>query len=344
MAAPASLVRVVRGGIGDAAAGRHRLSEPDRCAKAGRRGAKKRRDLPHRVCQDARRHAARDGRVPASRRRAASRDHAAVALRGPAGARVLRRVERRSWRSGRRTATSALTQDARGTGRSQGTFHPIVQEQADGYDAVEWAAAQPWSTGKVGMLGTQYFGVTQWQAALTAPPHSGRDFAGPDRDRLSRPLDLRERRLRPLVRPELDPELPRAGHASAQAGRNGRVRATRRASQAMSTWRRASSTSSRSGSARLPLTAFAEFRTLAPYYYEWLEHPELRRLLGQGGRRGPVGQDQGSGAHPRRLGRPVRRRTRSAASRGCARAADRRSRAAGRSSSCSPEDTAAPAC
>ena len=67
-----------------------------------------------------------------------------------------------------------VTQDARGTCRSQGSFQPIVQEQADGYDAVEWAAAQPWSNGKVGMPGTRYFGVTQWQAALTARRISSR--------------------------------------------------------------------------------------------------------------------------------------------------------------------------
>ena len=64
-----------------------------------------------------------------------------------------------------------ITQDVRGTFRSHGTFQPFVQEQADGHDAVEWAAKQPWSDGKVGMAGSSYFGVTQWQAALTAPPH-----------------------------------------------------------------------------------------------------------------------------------------------------------------------------
>ena len=65
----------------------------------------------------------------------------------------------------------AVNQDSRGTFRSQGTFNPFFQEQSDGYDAVEWAAAQSWSTGKVAMTGVSYFGVTQWQAAVTAPPH-----------------------------------------------------------------------------------------------------------------------------------------------------------------------------
>ena len=65
----------------------------------------------------------------------------------------------------------ALNQDVRGTYRSEGFFHPMVQEADDGYDAVEWAAAQAWSTGKVGMFGGSYVGLTQWQAAIRRPPH-----------------------------------------------------------------------------------------------------------------------------------------------------------------------------
>ena len=42
---------------------------------------------------------------------------------------------------------------------------------ADGYDTVEWAAALPGSSGKVGMYGSSYVGATQWLAAVTAPPH-----------------------------------------------------------------------------------------------------------------------------------------------------------------------------
>src|SRR4051794_10581367 len=65
----------------------------------------------------------------------------------------------------------ALNQDVRGMYRSEGRFNPMVQEARDGYDAVEWAAAQPWSTGKVGMYGGSYVGLTQWQAAIQSPPH-----------------------------------------------------------------------------------------------------------------------------------------------------------------------------
>jgi len=69
-----------------------------------------------------------------------------------------------------RRGYAVVNQDVRGRYRSDGSFHPFHQEINDGYDAVEWAAAQPWSTGKVGMFGTSYVGATQWLAAIGAPP------------------------------------------------------------------------------------------------------------------------------------------------------------------------------
>ena len=64
-----------------------------------------------------------------------------------------------------------LNQDTRGRFRSEGEFDPMRQEAKDGYDAVEWAATQTWSNGKVGMIGGSYVGLTQWQAAIEQPPH-----------------------------------------------------------------------------------------------------------------------------------------------------------------------------
>ncbi len=66
---------------------------------------------------------------------------------------------------------AVVVQDTRGRHASQGPFEPFVHEADDGYDAVEWAAAQPWSTGDVGVFGSSYLGVTALQAALAAPPH-----------------------------------------------------------------------------------------------------------------------------------------------------------------------------
>jgi putative CocE/NonD family hydrolase len=65
----------------------------------------------------------------------------------------------------------AVLQEVRGTGTSGGHFNAVVQEVNDQYDATEWAAAQPWSTGKVGTTGGSYLGIDQWAGALSAPPH-----------------------------------------------------------------------------------------------------------------------------------------------------------------------------
>ncbi len=64
-----------------------------------------------------------------------------------------------------------VVQDIRGQGNSDGQFSEFTNDQDDGYDSVEWAAALPGSNAKVGMYGSSYVGATQWLAAVTAPPH-----------------------------------------------------------------------------------------------------------------------------------------------------------------------------
>jgi putative CocE/NonD family hydrolase len=64
-----------------------------------------------------------------------------------------------------------VVQDTRGRFTSEGEWYPLRDEGPDGYDSVEWGAALPGSTGKVGMYGASYFGFTQWASALQQPPH-----------------------------------------------------------------------------------------------------------------------------------------------------------------------------
>ena len=71
---------------------------------------------------------------------------------------------------GRRGYAVAI-QDCRGRFASEGRWVPFFNEARDGYDAVEWLAAQPWSTGKVGMVGGSYVGWVQLWAAVEKPPH-----------------------------------------------------------------------------------------------------------------------------------------------------------------------------
>ena len=59
----------------------------------------------------------------------------------------------------------------RGRYHSDGEFRPYENEGRDGYDTIEWAAAQPWSNGAVGTFGLSYPGAVQWLAAVENPPH-----------------------------------------------------------------------------------------------------------------------------------------------------------------------------
>jgi uncharacterized protein len=64
-----------------------------------------------------------------------------------------------------------VIQDTQGRYRSEGEWYPFKNESNDGYDTVEWAAALPYSNGKVGMFGGSYVGATQFLAAIAHPPH-----------------------------------------------------------------------------------------------------------------------------------------------------------------------------
>lgn len=62
--------------------------------------------------------------------------------------------------------------DVIGTGNSGGCYdYGGNREKRTGYDLVEYVGTQPWSSGKVGMLGGSYDGTTQYAAAIEKPPH-----------------------------------------------------------------------------------------------------------------------------------------------------------------------------
>jgi putative CocE/NonD family hydrolase len=63
--------------------------------------------------------------------------------------------------------------DVRGTGSSPGIAldEYTIDETNDGYDTVEWLAAQPWCDGNVAMWGVSYGGFTAIQVAALRPPH-----------------------------------------------------------------------------------------------------------------------------------------------------------------------------
>ena len=60
--------------------------------------------------------------------------------------------------------------DSRGAGRSPGWLDPFAPRETDDLAAcIEWAAAQPWSNGKVGLNGISYYAMNQWHVASRSP-------------------------------------------------------------------------------------------------------------------------------------------------------------------------------
>ena len=74
-----------------------------------------------------------------------------------------------------RAGYAVVSMDSRGRYGSEGDWVPFTVEHTgdaeDGYDSVEWLAAQPWCDGRVGTLGASYDAWMQWQLARLRPPH-----------------------------------------------------------------------------------------------------------------------------------------------------------------------------
>ncbi len=156
---------------------------------------------------------------------------------------------------------AVVVQDVRGRYRSDGDFNAYRQEGRDGYDTIEWAAAQRWSTGDVGTFGLSYPGAVQWLAAVESPPHlkamvpamtfsrpTNFWYAGglPD---LSWPAWI-WMNIAPDVRQRRNLPGPRTYREARDA------------------WRPLEPALL----ARLPITDVPELRSVAPWYLEWLAH------------------------------------------------------------------------
>src|SRR5687767_8009978 len=67
---------------------------------------------------------------------------------------------------------AAVRVDSRGTGHSPGYIDFwSPRETQDLYECIEWCAAQPWCSGKVGLNGISYYAMNAWQVACLEPPH-----------------------------------------------------------------------------------------------------------------------------------------------------------------------------
>jgi putative CocE/NonD family hydrolase len=66
---------------------------------------------------------------------------------------------------------TVVNADSRGCGHSDGTGKLLSRQEAeDTYDLVQWIAGQPWSDGRVVMLGVSYLAISQYAAAALQPP------------------------------------------------------------------------------------------------------------------------------------------------------------------------------
>ncbi|HEY3203927.1 MAG TPA: CocE/NonD family hydrolase [Thermoanaerobaculia bacterium] len=156
---------------------------------------------------------------------------------------------------------AVVLQDVRGRYGSEGEFVPYVHEGRDGYDTIEWAAAQPWSNGEIGTFGLSYPGAVQWLAAVESPPHlkamaPAMTFSTPRNFFYAGGAwDLS---WIPWIWNNIAPEArARRGLAGPRRGREAEVE-----------WQRLRSVLPY----RLPLTNLPELEKVAPYYFVWLAH------------------------------------------------------------------------
>jgi putative CocE/NonD family hydrolase len=157
---------------------------------------------------------------------------------------------------------AVVAQDVRGRYASEGEFLPYQQEGRDGYDTIEWAAAQPWSNGAVGTFGLSYPGAVQWLAAIERPPHlramaPAMTFASPRQFFYSG--GVWDASWSAWTWLNIAPDLRR---------RSGVAGPTTYA-LAESTWMSDSERIRR----HLPLLDLPDLKGVAPWYYEWMRHP-----------------------------------------------------------------------
>ena len=153
---------------------------------------------------------------------------------------------------------AVVLQDVRGRFASDGEWYPFRHEVEDGYDTVEWAAAQPWSNGKVGMFGWSYLGVTQFSAAMAQPPHLVCLFP------VVAACDYHEEWT---WRAGAFQQFFNQSWAGFRLAPDTMDRRVKKSANAMN-WVR-----------KLPLADYPFFETgsvrdLAPYYFDWLAHPD----------------------------------------------------------------------
>jgi len=157
---------------------------------------------------------------------------------------------------------AVVVQDVRGRYASGGEFRPYENEGRDGYDTIEWAARQPWSNGDVGTFGLSYPGAVQWLAAVGSPPHlkamvPAMTFSTPQNFFYANGVwDLSWMEwIWDYIAPD--------------ARAKNKLPGPKNDDEAVAAW----PTVRAKMQSTLPLNQLAELRGIAPFYYDWLDHP-----------------------------------------------------------------------
>jgi len=157
---------------------------------------------------------------------------------------------------------AVVVQDVRGRYASGGEFRPYQQEGKDGFDTIEWAAAQPWSDGRVGTFGLSYPGAVQWLAAIESPPHlvamvPAMTFATPQHFWYTN--GVWDGSWLAWTWLNIAPDLRRRGN----------LPGPRTDEEAQASWK----TAGIAARGAFPLLDLTAFKGVADWYYEWMRHP-----------------------------------------------------------------------
>src|SRR5579859_592928 len=164
---------------------------------------------------------------------------------------------------------AVVIQDVRGRYTSDGDFYPFCDDgwglNRDGYDTVEWVAAQPWCSGKVGTIGGSYSGATQYRMAPTRPPHLAAQFVRESSSDYHEEWVYRGGALELgfSINWVLARALSSFDQMSPPDMAPGRQEALRRAVAEAESWYR-----------HLPLNPLPPVEGLSDWYHDWLDHPD----------------------------------------------------------------------
>jgi putative CocE/NonD family hydrolase len=157
---------------------------------------------------------------------------------------------------------AVVVQDVRGRYASDGEYDAYRQEGKDGFDTIEWAAAQPWSNGRVGTFGLSYPGAVQWLAAIESPPHlvamvPAMTFASPTHFWYSG--GVWDATWLTWIWNNIAPDVRKRRHLAGP----------RTARDARDAWR----TDGPGMLAFFPRAGLPALKGIADWYYEWMQHP-----------------------------------------------------------------------